>query len=279
MNPILSVISLVLSFFIVKGSNDALFIPQSPGEQINHHYYILSYNENTEQANWIYYELTSQMLNGNIKRSNRFRNDPLVSTISASSSDYTKSGFDRGHLCPAADMQFDSIAMNESFYMSNISPQNPGFNRGIWKSLEGKVRDWANTKEKLVIVTGPIFNEADQRIGQNKVRVPAYFYKILFAEEQNQMIAFILPNAASSNSLDKFASTVDSLEEITGIDFFSQLPDRLENRLESEIVLSGWFDNSLATSIKTKKTNRPYLIIILVLFGILAMVLFLRKRN
>ncbi len=272
-------ITVLFVSFISFGSKNPLYIPKSQGEQINHHYYILSYNEITEQANWVYYELSSQMLNGNIKRSNRFHSDPLVTTKSATSSDYTKSGFDRGHLCPAADMSFDSIAMYESFYMSNISPQNPAFNRGIWKSLEGKVREWANTKEKLDIVTGPIFSKTDLRIGQNNVRVPAYFYKILFAEEQNQMIAFILPNAASSNSLDRFVSTVDSIEQITGIDFFIQLPDSKENQLESEIALSGWFGNTAAKLPVLENENNNALIILLLVIVVLMIFIFIFKKR
>lgn len=275
----LTFIAVFISFLTCEGIQDFHFLPKSPGEQINHHYYILSYSEENEQANWVYYELTSQMLNGNIKRSNRFHTDPLVLTKSSTTSDYTKSGFDRGHLCPAADMSFDSIAMNESFYMSNISPQYPGFNRGIWKSLEAKVRDWAKTKEQLVIVTGPIFSESDQRIGQNRVRVPAYFYKILFAEDQNQMIAFVLPNEASSHSLDNFVSTVDSVEQITGIDFFSQLPDSNENQLESKIVLSGWFENrSAELPISVHESNNT-LILLLLLFVTLIIIIFIYRKR
>jgi endonuclease G len=189
--------SILTLFFAVSPITDE-YLPIDDGERINHTYYSLSYNEDTEQANWVYYKLTEDMLSGDAERNNNFRYDPLVTTKSASTKDYTKSGYDRGHLCPAGDRKFNKDAMYESFYMSNVSPQLPGFNRGIWKSLESQVRNWTRDKDSLYVVTGPIFNETDQRIGKNKVRIPSAFYKVLYAEGKNQMLAFILPNQASS---------------------------------------------------------------------------------
>ena len=106
------------------------------GEQIvNHLGYSLSYNEKNEQASWVAYELTADQVRGTVKRKDSFRSDPLIKTGSASLSDYKGSGYDRGHLAPAADMKWSTTAMSESFFMSNMSPQLPGFNRGIWKKL------------------------------------------------------------------------------------------------------------------------------------------------
>ena len=104
----------------------------------------------------------------------------MVTTGSAHSSDYTKSGYDRGHLCPAADMDFNPVAMEESFFMSNISPQAPEFNRGIWKDLETEVRNWAKKEKKIYVVTGPVFRDNKGTIGEDKVTVPGYFFKISF---------------------------------------------------------------------------------------------------
>src|SRR5450759_1124712 len=95
-----------------------------------------------------------------------FKMDQLVTTISSKSSDYTKSGYDRGHLCPAADMGFNPVAMEESFFMSNISPQVPDFNRGLWKELEMTVRKWAIKEHKLYVVTGPVFKDSKGSIGK-----------------------------------------------------------------------------------------------------------------
>lgn len=260
-------------------SNDS-FIPISPGEIIRHNYYILSYNEDTEQANWVYYKLTKQMTRGDAKRTN-FRMDPLVSTISASVSDYTNSGYDRGHLCPAADMKFSKDAMYESFYMSNVSPQVPGFNRGIWKKLENQVRNWVQNKDSLYVVTGPIFNDSTFTIiGDNKVKVPAYFYKVLYEPAHDKMIAFILPNQPSGQPLENFTSTVDSLEMITNIDFFSQLQDELENQIESNIELDGWINSSsVPHSTSAKKSNNSLLILLLAIIGIIITLYILHRRN
>jgi len=136
------------------------FLPVPSTNVIKHTYYTLSYNEAFEQANWVYYTLTDSMvINSGEERSNSFKMDKMVVTYSAKSSDYTKSGYDRGHLCPAADMGFNPVAMEESFLMSNISPQKPEFNRGIWKELETEVREWAKKEHKLYIVTGPVFKD------------------------------------------------------------------------------------------------------------------------
>ncbi len=239
------------------------FLPNSPGEQIYHHYYVLSYNENTEQANWVYYELKPEMLNGKIERNGGFRMDPMISTKSANTKDYANSGFDRGHLCPAADMAFDTVAMYESFYMSNVSPQLPGFNRGIWKSLEEQVRDWVTKKGKIIVVTGPVIKNFNHKIGKNEVVVPDQFFKVLYSEDLNQMIAFDLLNASSSLPLEDFAITVDSLEQITGFDFFSQLPDNIENELEGKVKPDGWFESSIAYNEPPLKRNQTRLFIII----------------
>ena len=213
--------------------------PVSTGEVVKHTYFTLCYSEVNEQAAWVYYILTSENINGDQERTDDFKADPLVSTGSASLEDYKFSGYDRGHLCPAADMTQNKTAMSESFYLSNMSPQLPGFNRGIWSSLEGQVRDWALNYQKLYVVTGPIFKGIISIIGGNKVIVPGYYYKVLF-DGNNKMIGLILPNSSSTKSLVQFVVTVDQIEEQTGIDFFPGLEDKLENRLEKSSNTTGW---------------------------------------
>jgi len=277
MQTLLFIIALIPSFLSVP---DLSFLPIPGEQQISHSYYILSYNEDAEQANWVYYKLTKEMLEGDVERNSNFRNDPLVTTKSASTKDYTNSGYDRGHLCPAADMKFDVKAMYESFYMSNITPQNPDFNRGIWKELESQVRTWVREKDSLYVITGPILSDNDNSIGANEVKVPNYFYKVLYDPAQNKVVAFIIPNQSSAEPFENFATSIDSLEIYTGIDFFSQLPDRLENRLESKIDLVGWFsDVAVSTSIPTKKPNNSLVKLILALSGIIIVLLIFRKRT
>ena len=230
------------------------YLPKSSGEVIKHKYFTLSYNESHEQANWVHYKLNPSFLSGNTPRKDSFKSDPLVSTKSASKSDYRGSGYDRGHLVPAADMKYNSVAMLESFYMSNISPQNPSFNRGIWKRLESLVRGWGG-KFEIYISTGGVLS-ADNlgKIGRNRVTIPYSFYKVIYAPEKNIMIGFLLQNKKQSGKLSSYAVTVDLIEKITGIDFFSELPDKLENKLESNVNLKNWDFNNLF-SYKSNPSN------------------------
>ena len=216
------------------------------GEQIiNHFGYSLSYNEDHEQANWVIYELTDNEVSGGVKRKNQFRSDPKVKTASASLSDYKGSGYDRGHLAPAADMKWSVTTMSESFYMSNMSPQRPSFNRGIWKRLEEQVRLWAINNKSIYVVTGGVLEDELETIGVNEVSVPEYFYKVIldYIEPELKGVGFIIPNKRSNENLINFAVSVDSVEISSGIDFFYLLPDSIEKRIESNVNLSEWFDS------------------------------------
>ncbi len=214
------------------------------GQLIKHTGFDLLYNEVTEQPDWVIYLLTRNKLqHPPFARTNNFRQDKKIITGSATLSDYYKTGFDRGHLAPAADMSWSGKAMKESFLMSNISPQRPGFNRGIWKKLENKVREWTLQNDSLIVITGTIFPENPKKIGKNKVAVPAYFYKIVLDISQKEgykMIAFFLKNKASSANLRSFAISVDSLETITGIDFFYKLPAKIIEPLEKKTDEKAW---------------------------------------
>jgi len=254
----LACLLLIANAFVFAGSVDYLPVPSE--NLVKHTYYTLSYNEKYEQANWVYYTLTDKMVNdGGEERSNKFKIDPMVSSGSAKSSDYTKSGYDRGHLCPAADMGFSPVSMAESFYMSNISPQAPDFNRGIWKELETEVRKWAKKENKIYVVAGPVFKDDKGTIGADHVLVPGYFFKIIYEETgEPKMIAFVFPNRKSDRPLTDFAVPVDEAEKLTGFDFFSQLPDELENKLESRVDFSEWFDGQVSPQpVATKQLPIP----------------------
>ncbi|BBE16273.1 endonuclease [Aquipluma nitroreducens] len=215
--------------------------PKFRGEIIKHTYYTLAYSEENEQAYWVYYQLTPDLINGNQTRTDDFRADPAVTTGSATLEDYKGSGYDRGHLCPAADMTLNKMSMSETFYLSNMSPQVPGFNRGKWSTLEDQVRTWALAFDGLDVATGPIFKDNIGTIGVDKVTVPGYYYKVLYSESKKIMLGLILPNASSSKSLEQFVVPVDQIEQQTGIDFFPRLEDKLENQLEGNISLITWF--------------------------------------
>mgnify|MGYP001824111030 CR=1 FL=1 len=200
----------------------------------------LAYNEQFEQAAWVAYVLTREEIeSGSIERTDNFRADTSILSGSATPGDYRRSGFDRGHLAPAGDMKWDNLAMSQSFLMSNMSPQVPAFNRGIWRRLETEVRNWAVEKDSLYVITGPLFSPADSLIGENGVGVPAYYFKVLvdLSPPDHDMIAFLLPNTGSSEELLSFAMPVDSLEEISAYDFFAGAPGQehiqwLEGRME-----------------------------------------------
>ena len=208
----------------------------------------LLYNEPHEQASWVAYQLTRDETVSRFKRSDKFLVDPNIEFGSATNSDYLKSGYDRGHLAPAADMGWSYQAMTESFYYSNMSPQVPAFNRGIWKRLEEQVRDWAVAYDTLYVVTGPVLQVDLPQIGPNGVSVPKYYYKVVldYSEPGIKAIGFILPNSGSSESLQSFGVTVDSVEQLTGIDFFTRLNDEQETMLEKSICLSCWQWNGSA---------------------------------
>ena len=204
----------------------------------------LAYNEENEQAAWVAYVLTREEIESvSIERSDNFRSDTKLATGSASLADYRGSGFDRGHLAPAGDMQWDSTAMSESFLMSNMSPQVPAFNRGIWKNLETEVRSWALEKDSIYVITGPVLASIDNFIGENQVGIPPYYFKVLvdLSPPDHSLIAFLLPNTASSESLMHFAISVDSLEQVTGYNFFAAAPDQeVMDWLEKELPLDSW---------------------------------------
>jgi endonuclease G, mitochondrial len=219
-------------------------IPISPfsDEIINHSAYSLGYSEENEQARWVSYHLTDREVKGSQKRKNNFRADRSVSSGSSSLSDYKGSGYDRGHLAPAADMKLNSTYMSESFYMSNMSPQDPSFNRGIWKSLESAVRNMAIQNQAVYVVTGPIFDSNRGSIGSNRVTIPGYYYKVIldYSGDEHKAIGFILPHSKSAASLSSFAVSVDVVENRTGLDFFPSIPDVEEADLESKYDFSAW---------------------------------------
>ena len=209
---------------------------------IRHKGYVVSYNEQWRLPNWVGYELTIGETQGDVERTDRFETDPYVKGVCSHHSDYTHSGYDRGHMAPAADMTWDKQAMTESFYMSNICPQVHGLNAGAWKQLENRVRLWAQEDSAIIVVCGPIVGESTVRIGRNGVIVPEKFYKIVVSpySRHPRGIAFIFNNETTNDPLYTYAVSIDSVETVTGIDFLYNLPDSLENYIEQNINLESW---------------------------------------
>jgi endonuclease G len=238
----------------IGNSQERFYLPgNSRGEIIHHSEISLSYVEEHEQAEWVAYKLTKAMIDsGYVSRTNRFKRDDSVSTSSAHPDDYKYSGYDRGHLCPAGDMKHSEIAMQESFLMSNISPQIPSFNRNTWKRLEDRVRVWAVENDSLIIIVGGVLEDSLKKIGTDSaISVPNYFYKVILNNlfQKEKMIGFLFPNKSTNAIIASFAVTVDSIEILTGLDFFPFLPDSIEDKLESQINHASW-------TFKEEKTNR-----------------------
>jgi endonuclease G len=222
------------------------FLPtQVMGDQlIRHQYYTLSYSTKHQNPEWVAYELRGERLerNSHQERGN-FRDDPKAND--AKSSIYSHSGYDRGHLAPAHDMNFNATAMRESFYMSNVTPQVPEFNRGIWKSLESRVREWAKKERRLFVVTGPLLRKRvgkDQRLKKTGPTVPRGFYKIIvdYEHPEQKGIAFMFKNKDIDQPLENFVTSIDRVEAYTGINFFPELSSQEERLIEAKSDLSRW---------------------------------------
>lgn len=218
------------------------YLPTSTtGAIVTHAYYTLSYSEKHEQAEWVAYRLTKEHTTYNNFKRPYFEIDPLVKTKAASWKNYKKSGYDRGHLCPAADRKFNKKAFVETFLTSNISPQKNSFNAGIWNNLEKQVRYWVKKENELYVITGPVFSESTKSIGFEHVTVPSHFYKIILKNgKQPKLIAFLLPHKASSKSLSNFVVSTDYLEKLLKIDFFKSIPDSIEDKLEKSTSTKDW---------------------------------------
>lgn len=212
-------------------------------EQIIHHKgYTVSYNKDLKIPNWVSYELTRQETKGKEKRSNNFIADPLVKGAIATNADYARSGYDKGHMAPAADMKWSPDVMQESFYFSNMCPQHPQLNRRGWKNLEEKIRDWAIADSAIIIICGPIINKSPQTIGKNKVAIPERFFKVILSPFVKPIrgIGFLFNNRQAVEPLSTYAVTIDSIEKLTNMDFFSPLPDEIENEVEANANYYQW---------------------------------------
>ncbi|WP_264566484.1 DNA/RNA non-specific endonuclease [Flavobacterium sp. N3904] len=221
------------------------YLPTSTTNQIiDHQFYTLSYSEKYEQAEWVAYRLHINKKRNHFKRP-FFIEDPKVATGSADWKNYKNSGYDKGHLCPAGDMSFDKNAYYDTFFTSNISPQLHEFNDGVWNRLEEKVRYWAEKYDGLYVVTGGVLSNSLSTIGKEKVAIPNYFYKIILNSSNGnyKIIAFLIPNKKSDKSLYSFVVSVDSIEKMTGIDFFPKLEDSIENKLEKTNDYKEWSFN------------------------------------
>lgn len=200
--------------------------------------YLLSHNADSKVPDWVLERLTPSRFKGpgDRDKSEFAPDDELPADGRAELADYKGSGFDRGHQAPAADMKYSQPATDESFFLSNMAPQvGIGFNRHVWAHLEDRVRGWAEHREDVIAFTGPIYGE--KTIGANNVAVPTHFYKIMYEPGRRRAIALILPNKKiSGNDLRDYVTSIDEVEERTGLDFLTDIPNSVEVRVERNVA-------------------------------------------
>lgn len=224
----------------------SVVLPDGMESQIvDYNGYTVSFNKSNHTPNYSAWELTRDETNGTVKRSNKFMTDRNVEGC-ADTRDYTRSGYDRGHLCPANDMKWSEESMNDCFNMTNMCPQDHDLNNGAWKTLETKSQVWAKRDSLLYIIAGPIYTESDKkRIGDIGVRVPSSFFKIIVAPalKNPRGIAFVYPNMVCSGNMMDYSCTIDQVEELTGYDFFPDMSPELQAKIEAVTSFKEWNKN------------------------------------
>ena len=219
-----------------------LEIPYVDGSEdiVTHLGYTASYNHRTLVPDWVAYELTAEEVEGNFKTQCSFSRDPDVRSPKASREDYSNTGWDKGHMAPRADMKWSERALIESYYFTNICPQNHSMNAGAWNRIEQLARRNARRYGAVYIVCGPMFTEGRYgTIGQAKVHVPDAFFKAFLTVDSRgyHAVAFVVENNPQTSRPRNYAMSVDSLESMLGRDLYPQLPDTLA---EASFVWSDW---------------------------------------
>lgn len=210
-------------------------------EVVSYKGFTVYFNKHYHVPNCVVYELTASEARGHLDRSGEFNADHKVQGC-PDWWEYKNSGYERGHMAPAGDMKWDNKAMEESFYMTNVCPQRKALNSGGWNDLEIKVREWAKRDKSLIVVTGPILTDDMETIGKRQIAVPKEFFKVLLAPNVSKprAIAFIYPNKSANGPLSMYAVSVDKVEQLTGLDFFSALDDEVETRVEASENIARW---------------------------------------
>lgn len=223
------------------------FVPEVriPRYFLDYNGFALEFDMFAKNAKWVSYLLCKANLGSGEERPSNFRMERRLGELSPRDAAYRNSGYDRGHLAPAADMAYSTESMYDSFFLTNVSPQDPGFNRGIWKRLEEQIRKFALEKDSIYVVTGPVLYRSLPRLGNSSILIPEYFYKVILKKDINnhQGIAFIMKNESSSGDLKAYTVSIDSVEVLTGINFFPLLTPLQELKAEATFDLSFWFGN------------------------------------
>ena len=243
--PLLSAILLLFAISLLAQEEVGTpILQQDVPEQILYRKgYVVSYNKDTRLPNWVAWHLTSSHTTGEHKRpNNAFHEDQDVPLPRATNFDFKDSGWSRGHLCPAGDNKWDPEAMYESFLLSNVCPQHPTLNSGVWNQIEITCRTWAERYGDIYIVSGPVFyNQEHETIGSNKVVVPEAFFKVVIClNGEPKGIGFICRNTVGSEKKDLYVNTISQVERITKIKFFPNLQEHIAEKLKSDANIEKW---------------------------------------
>lgn len=218
-------------------------VPKNLNSQIkDYEGFRVSFNKSNHTPNWVSWELLGTETDGSTSRYNKFWQDEEITGCPVTQ-DYSNSGYDRGHLCPAADQKWSESAMIDCFSLVNIAPQENALNTGAWKTLENKERIWAKRDSAIIIVAGPIYDKNDtKRIGETGVRVPGAFFKVMIAPylPEPRGIAFVYPNMSSPGNMENYVMKIRDVEKLTGYDFFHNLPDDIEEKVETTASFRDW---------------------------------------
>jgi len=205
--------------------------------------YVVSYNSETHQPNWVAWKLTAEHTDGIYGRINTFFEDEEIPVPRATLNDYRGSGWSRGHMCPAGDNKWDKKAMYDTFLLTNVCPQNANLNSGVWNRIEMDCRKWAKKYGSIYIICGPIFfkSQEHERIGPNRIPVPEAFFKVILCLEGTPKgIGFICRNTDGNRKKDFYVNSIRQVERITGYQFFPNLEDSVKSQIYDMDDITIW---------------------------------------
>lgn len=247
MRKFLTLLLLALSFQLgaqTRGLEEPAPTKGITEQIIRHKGFTVSYNDNLLIPNWVAWELTKEEAESKVaSRTDEFLPDPAVKGYSASTYDYSNSGYVRGHMAPAADMKWDLQAMKESFYLTNVCPQYSIVNDGVWLELEQKCRYWAKKYGSIYICCGPIFfSQSERSIGQNEVAVPDAFFKTVLQKRKGRWVgaSFIVLNLPQKANLMDFVNCIAVVELQTGYLLYAGLPEDIANQVKVTFSKEDW---------------------------------------
>lgn len=217
-----------------------------PARIIKRYCYTVSYNPQSRQPNWVMWQLTGEHV---MRRRegvwNEYREDVgLPREMRATLEDYASSGYDRGHMCPGGDCNWDDAGRDETYLLSNMCPQHPNLNRGDWKEIEIACRKWARQYGSIYVVCGPVFmkSQEHERIGRNAVPVPEAFFKVVLCAEPStpRGIGFVCRNTEGNRKKDFYVNSIRQVERVTGYRFFPNLEDSIKSLVYDMRDISEW---------------------------------------